>query len=753
MIKIGIRAKILLALVAVLAITLLSTDLLWYRLIKPILMDRLASVQTQIVNRGADTINQFILTKKRSLIIHSQSAAFLTKTTDLQRLELLTFFTQDENMDSVTYLDETGKEQIKLTRNNEVPPTLLKDRSQTESFKATTFQYGKEYISNSFIVDEKPKLTIAVPVIVPNTTQNITTLTTGTKRNRDDGEILGVLEATFDLTKLLNDITNLGGAGNGVTYIVDRNGLVVAHKLSDQVPAGTDLSALQPIAAYKLSRASASDATSAETNFTQYTDQNNIAVMGSQALVSTTAWSVIVQQPVNEALAGLNQITQFALLLFIAGLFITFPLAYLLSRRLTAPLAELVKGAQIIGRGNFDYKPPIKSHDEIADLADAFYQMAQELKGSILSLQTERNVITEERNKLSVIIAGIQDAVIAVDLERRITLINRAAEELLGANGQELLGKPVGEVLRIYNGTDLIDVAQYCPMNSGDDDGVVFAKEKIKLINAKNAELYANIVAGKIKGGAAINLGCIITLHNVSKEMQLEEMKLDFVSMAAHELRTPLTAVRGYLSVFIMENASRFDEEQKGFLNRISISTQRLTSLVDNLLNVAKIERHGIVINPKPIDWSAHIKDLIVDFENYAKEQKVVLQFVEPTSPLPQISIDVLKIDEVLSNLVTNAITYTKTGGHVQILVELKNHEVVTSVKDDGPGIPETALPHLFTKFFRVSGKLEQGSKGTGLGLYISKAIVELHKGRIWVKSEFGHGSTFSFALPLDTPR
>ncbi|MBI1862659.1 HAMP domain-containing protein, partial [Candidatus Microgenomates bacterium] len=594
--------------------------------------------------------------------------------------------------------------------------------------------------------------TIAVPVIVPNTTQSITDLTTGTKRNRDESDILGVLEASFDLSKLYTDVTNLGGQNNGAVYLVDRIGTVIARKAGDKVPIGADFSNLQPIAMHKQALSTPGEQTGQlDTNFTQYEDQYKVPVMGSLAIVDVTGWSVLIQQPVNAALAGLNQIIQFALLIFIVGLFVTFPIAYVLSRRLTSPLAELVKGTEIIGQGNFDYQTPIKSHDEIADLAAAFYRMAQELKHSIQSLQKERNILEEERNKLSVIIAGIQDAVIAVDLTRHVTLINRAAEDLLGVKGVDVYGKPIDELLNLQNGTDQIDVTEYCPINPEERDGVIFAKDNLKLTKSNASELYTNVVTGKIKGGAATNLGCIITLHNVSKEMQLEEMKLDFVSMAAHELRTPLTAISGYLSVFMMENKDKFDDEQRSFLNRIGISTQRLISLVENLLNVTKIERHGMNLARKPIDWVPHVKELLYDFQNLASEQKVELHFDEPTEPIPQITIDPLKIDEVLSNLVNNAINYSKANGHVTVIVEHKGNEVITSVKDDGPGIPETALPHLFTKFFRVSGKLEQGSKGTGLGLYISKAIIEMHNGRIWVESQYGQGSTFSFALPIDT--
>jgi signal transduction histidine kinase len=166
---------------------------------------------------------------------------------------------------------------------------------------------------------------------------------------------------------------------------------------------------------------------------------------------------------------------------------------------------------------------------------------------------------------------------------------------------------------------------------------------------------------------------------------------------------------------------------------------------------VSKIERHALNITPQPVDWPNHVKNLLYDFENYAKEQKVMLTYVEPTDVVPPINIDTLKIDEVLSNLVTNAISYSRTGGHVVVTIEKNGNEVITCVKDDGQGIPEAAIPHLFTKFFRVSGKLEQGSKGTGLGLYISKAIIQLHNGRIWVESEVGKGSMFKFALPIHT--
>ncbi len=251
-----------------------------------------------------------------------------------------------------------------------------------------------------------------------------------------------------------------------------------------------------------------------------------------------------------------------------------------------------------------------------------------------------------------------------------------------------------------------------------------------------------------MKEGVSVNLGCIITLHDVAREKQLEEMKLDFVSMAAHELRTPLTSIKGYLSVIMDESSHKLSTEENTFLNRISISVEQLMGLIENLLNVSRIERGVFTISLGPVDWVDTVREAMTAFLPRAKEKQIDLTFTEPKEQIKQIKADKLRITEVISNLISNAITYTDQNGRINIWMEARENEVITHVQDTGEGIPESAIPNLFTKFYRVSGKLGQGSKGTGLGLYISKSIVEMHHGKIWVVSEYGKGSTFSFALP-----
>ncbi|OGY28929.1 MAG: hypothetical protein A3F33_03300 [Candidatus Woykebacteria bacterium RIFCSPHIGHO2_12_FULL_43_10] len=413
------------------------------------------------------------------------------------------------------------------------------------------------------------------------------------------------------------------------------------------------------------------------------------------------------------------------------------------------PIKQLAQGAQWIEGGVLDHPITLNTNDEIEDLAFSVNRMAQTLLTSQKILLSDKNIISAERNKLAVALASIADGVIGVDMERRIVIFNRAAEEMTGYNSEEVLNKKIEEVLILSEKENPVTPDIYCPIRVDAFEGVVYNNDDIKL-KGNNKESVVNITSGKIKEALEVNLGCLLTLHDVTKEKQLEEMKLDFVSMAAHELRTPLTSIRGYLSVYLEDYGKGLNEEQKMFLNRMYISTQQLVSLVENLLGVSKIERGVFKVDPGPLDWVKSVRQIVADFKNRADEKKISLNFIEPTQKLPMVKADGLRINEVLSNLLSNAIAYTESGGKVDVWSELGDNSVVTHVKDTGHGIPKEAMPKLFTKFFRVWGKLEMGSKGTGLGLYISKSIVEAHGGKIWVVSELGKGSTFSFSLPIN---
>lgn len=390
-----------------------------------------------------------------------------------------------------------------------------------------------------------------------------------------------------------------------------------------------------------------------------------------------------------------------------------------------------------------------QQNKQLDDATKILIERDFELRQAYDDLEQEKEQVAAERNKFSVALQSISDAVIAVDLDWKIIIFNRAAEKLTGYAVTDVLGKPINRIIKVFENSAEVSYTTYSPKVINGFEGVVFSKPVLRITGSNNQESFVQLIAMQIKEGTGVNLGSILTLHDITKEQELERMKLDFVSMAAHELRTPLTAIKGYIYIFIRDYLKFMDQKQATILQRLNISAQELASLVENLLSIARIERGTFTVNLQPVDWETHVRKVISDVMTQVKDKGLELTLDLPPSALPEVHVDPLRINEVLSNLLTNAINYSSSGGKIKVAVEKQGDEVITHISDTGQGIPKEALPHLFTKFFRVSGPLEQGSKGTGLGLYIAKSIIVMHHGRIWVDSELRKGSTFSFALPV----
>ena len=358
--------------------------------------------------------------------------------------------------------------------------------------------------------------------------------------------------------------------------------------------------------------------------------------------------------------------------------------------------------------------------------------------------------ITAERNKLTTTIESIVDGVMALDFGGKIIMINPAALKMLGVGREDVLEMDMDEVLTMSEGEDKVKAKDLLPTSTPKEDMVLVQKNNLSIVTKFGKRIYVNMTSSAIREGKEVGLGAIITMNDVSKEKELEEMKIDFVSMAAHELRTPLTAIRGYLSVLQEETQKSLSKEQRSFLDKAFISSTQLASLVENLLSVSKIERGAMKMEVEEGKWKDVLEEVFSNFLPLAKEKNINFK-LECQDNLPGVMIDKFRIGEVLSNLIANAINYTKPGGSVTVTADRGDDSVITHIKDTGQGIPQSALPKLFTKFFRVSGVLEQGSKGTGLGLYISKAIIDMHKGKISVDSKLGIGSDFTFTIPTAT--
>ncbi|HSX09172.1 MAG TPA: ATP-binding protein [Candidatus Saccharimonadales bacterium] len=345
------------------------------------------------------------------------------------------------------------------------------------------------------------------------------------------------------------------------------------------------------------------------------------------------------------------------------------------------------------------------------------------------------------KNAQAQILASLNESAIVIDTKQKILLFNAKAETMTGIAAKDALGKPIDEVLKFSNGDTPVPYSVYGESNNTPES-------KLTLLKG-NGEKYQ--VALKLTPDAFGTKGrTLLTLLDTSQEKQLEEMKVDFVSMAAHELRTPLTAIRGYASLLQMHYSANLDDSAKELLTRLIVSTTNLASLIDNLLSISRIERNDLTVEVKPLDLSIIVKDIYSSFKQDALTRKQTFTLNMPDN-LPMVMADPFRIGQVFINLIGNAIKYTPNNGTVTVTLADRKDHLEIAVQDTGEGIPKEALPRLFTKFFRVSGSLEQGSKGSGVGLFITKSIVEMHKGKIWADSQQGKGSIFTFTLPVAT--
>ena len=292
---------------------------------------------------------------------------------------------------------------------------------------------------------------------------------------------------------------------------------------------------------------------------------------------------------------------------------------------------------------------------------------------------------------------------------------------------------------------------------------LIFSLSKQKEVITEQEWSILNSFVGAV-GIALDNALLFRSLNIVTKQLQsanerlkdVDKLKDEFVSLASHELRTPMTVIKSYLWLMLdKNNVSSLSEKQKMYIDRAYISTQRLINLVNDMLNVSRIESGRFILNMQSINIIELISKVYAEMLPKAQEQKINLEFVKPVETLPKVQTDPERVEQVLINLIGNSLKFTPDNGTIKILINYNHSEKTetVSVIDNGKGISKEDMPKLFQKFSMVGNNylVKQNAQGTGLGLYLSKAIIELLNGKIWVESEGkGKGSKFSFTLKTD---
>ncbi|MBN1642732.1 MAG: GAF domain-containing protein [Anaerolineae bacterium] len=349
-----------------------------------------------------------------------------------------------------------------------------------------------------------------------------------------------------------------------------------------------------------------------------------------------------------------------------------------------------------------------------------------------------------EAAKSHAILEGVADGVMVTDAQGEVTLFNAAAERILQVHRADIIGHSSAEVSGIFGlaGTSWTHLTDLWGKSTLQADGRALYDERLELDGRSVSMRVAPVVRqGTFQGTVSV-------FRDITKEVELDRMKSEFVSSVSHELRTPMTSIKGYIDLLYSGMAGSVSEGQKRFLQIIKTNADRLTLLVNDLLDISRIETGRLKLTIESVDPS-YIVDLVLSshMPDAARRQQTLTSAID--EPLPHVRADPDRMTQVLTNLVSNAIQYTPAGGTITVSAAVKGDFLHLSVQDNGIGIKDEDKPKLFSRFFRADTPLVQARSGTGLGLAIVKSIVELQGGEIWFDSTFGTGSTFGFSLPL----
>lgn len=348
-----------------------------------------------------------------------------------------------------------------------------------------------------------------------------------------------------------------------------------------------------------------------------------------------------------------------------------------------------------------------------------------------------------EAAKSEAILEGVADGVMVTDSEGNVILFNAAAERILELPREDALGRATREMLGLY-GSQAHDWMEM--VTEWEEEPESYEEGDYLATRLDIEDRVVSVHLAPVFMGQEL-LGTVSVFRDITAEVEAEQAKVEFVSMVSHELRTPMTSIKGYVDMLLLGTAGGVTEEQKEFLSVIKSNVERLRTLVNELLDISRIESGRIMFSPQETQVEKVIDRVILSMKGRAREKELDLRSDIP-SDLPAVHADADRVVQILTNLIGNACNYTPRGGEVVVCAHHHNSDVQISVRDTGIGISPEDQAKIFDRFFRADNPVVQDATGTGLGLSIVESLVAMHDGQIWVESEPGEGSTFTFTLP-----
>ncbi|MFE0442156.1 cell wall metabolism sensor histidine kinase WalK [Aerococcus sp. NPDC058936] len=424
-----------------------------------------------------------------------------------------------------------------------------------------------------------------------------------------------------------------------------------------------------------------------------------------------------------------------SLFLIASGISLVFTtgLAVLISSQIINPLQKMRDQTKQIAEGNYSTTLDINSEDEIGQLAESINYLS-------VRVGDAQDLTEAERQRLDSVLRHMTDGVIATDRRGKITIINDRSLSILNKTQEEVIGESIIEALDLsdrFSFRELFDQHESILLNYANDDGETIIRAEYSVIQRESGFIS----------------GLVWVLTDITEHEKIERDRKQFVSNISHELRTPLTSVRSY-SEALVDGAIKDEKVAVEFLNVIQTETDRMIRMISDLLHLSRMDAKQQVINRELIifkDLVNHILDrfdMMLQSENYEGKNYIIKR--ELMEEEVWVEIDQDKLIQVIDNIMNNAIKYSPDGGTIYVRLMSTHNQLVLSIQDQGLGIPQESIPHLFDRFYRVDKARSRAQGGSGLGLSIAKEEIELHNGTIWVNSIENKGTTFFISLPFE---
>lgn len=438
--------------------------------------------------------------------------------------------------------------------------------------------------------------------------------------------------------------------------------------------------------------------------------------------------TLYVESNIENVFGQMNEINRILAGGTAVALVITVILGILIAQTITRPISDMRRQAQAMAKGNFSRKVRVYGNDEIGQLAIAFNHLTNRL-------QEAQSTTEAERRKLASVLTNMTDGVIATDRKGRVILINDPALRLLRIPREMVLNRPIISVLGID------------PVYSFED--LIHLKEAINLdLSSKERPFILRANFSVIQKETGFVNGLIAVLHDNTENEKVDMERREFVANVSHELRTPLTTMSSYLEA-LADGAWQDEEIAPSFLQVTQTETQRMIRLVNDLLQLSKMDSRDYDLNREIVNFNQFFNRIIDRFELSKSDHVSFVRMLSDNAYY--VDIDTDKLTQVIDNIISNAIKYSPDGGNIRFGVVVSDSILKVMISDDGMGIPSENVDRVFDRFYRVDRARARSMGGTGLGLAIAREMIEAHGGKIWAESDEGKGTTIFFTLDILT--